>query len=152
VMERLMDMTRKLLILALATAIASPVAAQDKPTAIVLESRTGNVMAATGTSDSYQTAESGKQLAAGDSLMLSDGAKATVVYYFDNGDRKCTEQYVGPNTYVIDDECTKAVMVASGNGLRNAGVIVAGVALLAAVSGDDEQRPVPPPPPPPISP
>lgn len=101
----------------------------EKPDKIVLEQKIGSVMTSTG--DNYETAKPGQLLIRDESMMLSDGAKATVVYYYDNGKRKCTEEYKGPNTFVIDDSCKKAVYMAGNQGLQ-AGII-SGAAVIGAV-------------------
>lgn len=113
----------------LAMACAAPAFAQDTPERIVLETKLGSVMTTTG--GAYETAATGKQLVAGESMMLSDGAKATVVYYYDNGDRKCVESYTGPNTYVIDDMCVKAGWAGNGSPGKS-GLVIAGAGLIGA--------------------
>ena len=112
-------------------AFSTPAFAQEpgKPDSIVLESTVGNVMTSTG--GDYTTSAPGKQLAEGQSMMLSEGAKATVAYYYDNGERKCVEQYVGPNTYVIDDRCTRAAYMSNGSPGKSA-LIITGAALVGA--------------------
>ena len=117
----------------LLAAVATPAFAQDpgKPDSIVLETKTGSVMTSSG--GAYETAAAGKQLVEGESMMLTDGAKATVVYYYDNGNRKCVEQYAGPNTYVIDDRCIKAGWVGNGSPGKSALVIVGAGLIGAAV-------------------
>ena len=123
---------------------AAPVFAQDqaKPDSIVLETKVGSVMTSTG--GDFQTADTGKQLVEGESMMLNDGAKATVVYYYDNGKRKCVEKYAGPNTFVIDDSCKAAAWITSnprGTALIVGGAVVA-AALLAGGSDDDTGPPI----------
>ena len=113
----------------LVSALAVPAFAQNAPDRIVLESKAGSVMTSTG--GEYATAPVGKALSTGESMMLTDGAKATVVYYYDNGDRKCVEHYAGPNTYVIDDNCVPAAWARTGNP-RTSGLIIAGAAVLGA--------------------
>lgn len=102
---------------------------QGKPDSIVLESTTGSVMTSAG--GDYTTAAPGKALAEGQSMMLSAGARATVVYYYDDGARKCVERYVGPNTYVIDDTCMQAAYLSTGSPVKSA-LIIAGTALAGA--------------------
>ena len=122
----------------------SPVFAQDtvKPDSIVLETKVGSVMTSTG--GDYQSAAPGKQLVEGESMMLNDGAKATVVYYYDNGDRKCVEHYAGPNTYIIDDSCTKAAWIPNDSPGKSAFVIVgAGVIGAAILASMDDVPPGP---------
>lgn len=114
----------------LATALAAPALAQDTPDRIVLESKAGSVMTSNG--GEYATAPAGKLLVRGESMMLTDGAKATVVYYYDNGDRKCVEHYEGPNTYVIDDRCVPAAAWATTGNPARGGLIIAGAAVLGA--------------------
>lgn len=113
--------------------LALPAVAQDaigsKPDSIVLEDKVGSVMTSTG--DAYQSVVVGKQLVIGESMMLTEGAKATVVYYYDNGDRKCVERYAGPNTFVIDDSCTKAAWISNGSPGKSA-LIIVGAGLLGA--------------------
>ena len=86
----------------------------------------GSVMGSTG--GEYVTVNPGKVLVEGQSLMLNDGAEATVAYYyyFDDGKRfrKCVEKYEGPNTYVIDDSCKKAAYLSSGSTAKTIGVVV----------------------------
>ena len=116
--------------------------AQDKPDSIVLETKSGSVMTSTG--GEYATAATGKQLVTGESMMLTEGAKATVVYYYDNGDRKCVERYTGPNTYVIDDSCTKAAWMSNGTPGKSALVIVgAGLIGAAVLASMDDVPPGP---------
>lgn len=112
--------------------LASPAIAQDqgKPESIVLESKVGSVMTSAG--GDYQTVAPGKQLVEGESLMLTDGAKATVVYYYDNGRRKCVERYLGPNTYVIDDRCVPAGYMSMNGTPGKSALIITGAALIGA--------------------
>jgi hypothetical protein len=113
--------------------IAAPAFAQDAapsgPDRIVLESKAGSVMTSTG--GAFETAAPGKPLVAGESMMLTEGANATVAYYYDNGERKCVEQYAGPNTYVIDDRCVKAGGADNGTAGKSA-LIVVGAGLIGA--------------------
>lgn len=120
--------------------IAVPVFAQDqaKPGSIVLETKIGNVMTSTG--GDFQSADAGKQLVDGESMMLNEGAKATVVYYYDGGKRKCVENYAGPNTFVIDDSCgAVAAFIPAGTGFTIAviGGVALGASLLTGVAGGD---------------
>ena len=120
---------------------AAPVFAQDqaKPDSIVLETKVGSVMTSTG--GDFQNVETGKLLVEGESMMLNDGAKATVVYYYDNGKRKCVEKYAGPNTFVIDDSCKAAAWLGSNRGI---GYVLGGAAVAAALlvgGGNDENVP-----------
>ena len=137
-----MTKTLKFSVAFLGLALAAPAIAQDKPDSIVLESKVGSVMTTTG--GAYETASTGKQLVEGESMMLSDGAKATVVYYYDNGDRKCVESYTGPNTYVIDDRCTKAGWVDGTSPGKSALVIVGAGLIGAAVLESMDKVPVGP--------
>ncbi len=138
-----MTKTTQLFAVLLLAACAMPAFAQDKdkPDSIVLETKSGSVMTSTG--GDYQSADAGKQLTEGESLMLNDGAKASVVYYYDNGKRKCVEHYAGPNTFVIDDNCVKAAWLT--NNPTGTGLIVGSAVLAAALLGggnDDEAPPV----------
>ena len=136
-----LSMTTAALLLALSTA---PVFAQDqaKPDSIVLETKVGSVMTSTG--GDFQSADTGKLLVDGESMMLSDGAKAKVVYYYDNGKRKCVEHYAGPNTFVIDDSCIKAGWVGNGSPGKSALVIVgAGLIGAAVLESKDKVPPGP---------
>ena len=121
----------------LVSALAIPAFAQNAPDRIVLESKAGSVMTSTG--GDFQTADTGKKLVEGESMMLNDGAKATVVYYYDNGKRKCVEKYAGPNTFVIDDSCKAAAWITSNRGI---GVVVGGAVVAAALlaGGDDDDN------------
>ena len=112
---------------------------QDKPDSIVLEAKVGSVLTSTG--GDYQSVDTGKLLVEGESMMLNDGAKATVVYYYDNGKRKCVEKYAGPNTFVIDDSCKAAAWLGSNRGI---GYVVAGgvIAALLLSDGDDDDAPI----------
>ena len=125
--------TSSVLLASVSALLAFPAAAQqqaqDKPDSIVLETKTGSVMTSTG--GAYETAATGKQLVTGESMMLTEGAKATVVYYYDNGNRKCVERYAGPNTYVIDDSCKKAAWMTNGSPGKSA-LIIAGAGLIGA--------------------
>jgi hypothetical protein len=129
---------------------AAPVMAQDPaqpaPDKIVLETKVGSVMTSTG--GDFQTADAGKELVRGESMMLNDGAKATVVYYyyFDDGKRirKCVEKYAGPETFVIDDSCKAAAWLTSnprGTALIVGGAVVA-AALLGGGGSDDNGPPI----------
>jgi len=124
---------------------AAPVFAQDqsKPDSIVLETKVGSVMTSTG--GDYQSADTGKLLVEGESMMLNDGAKAKVVYYYDNGNRKCVENYAGPNTIVIDDSCKAAAWLTSNP--RGTALIVGGALVAAALltGSGDNNAPTPPP-------
>ena len=135
-----MTKTVKLTTALLLALCAAPVLAQEqtKPESIVLEAKAGSVMTSTG--GDYTSADIGKQLVEGESMMLNDGAKATVVYYYDNGKRKCTEHYAGPNTFVIDDSCKVAGWMnagASKKGLMIGGAVVAAVVIAANLSSGD---------------
>ena len=117
-----------------------PALAQDgeKPDRIVLEQKAGSVMTTTG--GDYETANLGKLLVVDESMMLADGAKAQVVYYYDNGKRKCVENYEGPNTFIIDDSCKKAAYITDGGSQLGSAAVIAGTAVLGAAllqSGDD---------------
>lgn len=130
----------KLSVALLLAVCAAPAFAQDqaKPDSIVLETKVGSVMTSTG--GDFQSADTGKQLVEGESMMLNDGAKATVVYYYDNGKRKCVEKYAGPNTFVIDDSCKAAAWLTSNRGI---GVVVGGAVVAAALlsGGNDDNGP-----------
>jgi hypothetical protein len=138
----------KICIALVLAACAMPAFAQDQQKAekIVLEQKMGSVMTSTG--GDYESAKPGQQLVVNESMMLTDGAKATVVYFYDGGKRKCTEVYKGPNTFVIDGHCAAAAGYAAGNA-GNAGrsaAIIAGAALIAAaIIGNDTVDYVPPP-------
>lgn len=132
----------KLVVTLLAVGCAAPAFAQDKPDSIVLETKAGSVMTSSG--GAYETAASGKQLVEGESMMLADGAKATVVYYYDNGDRKCVENYAGPNTYVIDDSCTKAAWIPNGTAGSSALIIVGAGLIGGAILENMDKTPVGP--------
>lgn len=126
----------------LLAACVAPAFAQEAAKAgnIVLETRVGSVMTSTG--GDYQSAAAGKQLVEGESMMLNEGATAKVVYYYDNGQRKCVENYAGPNTYVIDDSCNAAALLplsSRGTALIIGGALVA-TALLAS-GGSDNNTP-----------
>lgn len=136
----------RLLAVVFMAALAMPAIAQEqdpqKPEKIVLEQKLGSVMTSTG--GDYVSADPGQLLVENESMMLTDGAKATVVYYYDNGQRKCSETFKGPNTFVIDDNC-RVAGYATGNGATQAGIIAAAALLGAAIvggGGDDEAPPV----------
>lgn len=125
-----------------ATLFVANASAQDvgKADRIVLESKTGSVMASSG--GEYVTAPVGKQFVVGESVMLGDQSNALVVYYYldDKGRvmRKCTERYTGANTYVIDDSCVAAAWMAGGN-RAGAGIIIgAGLIGAAILNGMDD--------------
>lgn len=121
-----------------------PPQAQDVPEKIVLEQKAGSVMTSTG--GDYETTRLGELLVVNESMMLGDGAKATVVYYYDDGDRKCTEYYEGPNTFLIDDSCKKAAAYWTNNGsAAGSAAIITGAAIIGAVileSMDDVPGPL----------
>ena len=126
----------KLFAAVLLAACTVPAMAQDAqntqtPEKIVLEQKAGSVMTSTG--GDFETARVGELLVENESMMLADGAKAQVVYYYDNGNRKCVENYEGPNTIVIDDSCNKAAayLTNGGSQLGNAAIIT-GAALIGA--------------------
>lgn len=127
----------------------------EKADKIVLEEKAGSVLSSTGAQ--YQSASVGKLFINGESMMLGDEAKATVVYYYLDSDgdlrRKCTEKYVGPNTFTIDDSCKKGVWWTDGGGTAagtsggigsGAGVILGAGLVGAAIieSMDDTPPPV----------
>lgn len=135
----------------LSASAQDPVEKADK---IVLEEKAGSVLSSTGAQ--YQSASVGKLFINGESMMLGDEAKATVVYYYLDSDgdlrRKCTEKYVGPNTFTIDDSCKKGVWWTEGSGTAGgssssgfaggAGVIIgAGVIGAAILEGMDDTPP-----------
>lgn len=131
--------TQLLTALLLASATTSAFAQDDqKPEKIVLEQKVGSVMASVG--GDYESATVGKLLIENESLMLSEGAKATVAYYYDNVNRKCTELYEGPNTFIIDDSCKKAAYIANN---RGSVAIIAGAAIIGGVILDSMDK-VPP--------
>ena len=130
-----------------ATLFVANASAQElgKPDRIVLESKAGSVMTSGG--GEYQTAPVGKLLVFGESMMLGDQSKATVVYYYlddaGNVERKCVEKYTGANTYVIDDSCKMAAWVAGSN-RGGAGIIIgAGLIGAAILYGMDDVPPGP---------
>jgi len=141
-----MKTTSSVLAASLLAIMALPALAQDqaqsKPDSIVLETKFGSVMTSTG--GAYESVAVGKQLVTGESMMLTDGAKATVVYYYDNGDRKCVEHYAGPNTYAIDDSCKKATWLPNGSPGKSAFIIVgAGLIGAAVLASMDDVPPGP---------
>lgn len=127
--------------------MAMPALAQQDPTSskpegIVLQAKEGSVMTSTG--GAFESASVGKQLVSGESMMLTEGSKATVAYSYDNGARKCVEHYVGPSTVVIDDNCTKAAWVSDGSQAKSAMIIVgAGLLGAAVLESMDEVAPGP---------
>lgn len=143
-------MTRKSKLVAalIACAIGMPAFAQDpvpeKPESIVLESKVGSVMGSVGGQGEYVTVNEGRQLVEGQSLMVSEGALATVAYYYDNGRRKCVEKYEGPNTFIIDDSCRKAAYMSNGTPVKSAAIIVGAGLLGAAVLESMDNAPVGP--------
>ena len=122
--------TSKICAAVILMACAVPAFAQDqeKPDKIVLDKTSGSVMTSTG--GDYESASKGKLLVRDESMMLADGAKATVVYFYENGKRKCTELYQGPNTFVIDDSCKVAGYIAN-NG-KSGVALIGGAALVGA--------------------
>ena len=141
--EAVMSKQLLLTVALLATASMGQAFAQDKtkPDSIVLDSKVGSVLTSTG--GDYQSAEKGKLLVEGESMMLNDGAEATVVYYYYYADgkrfRTCVEKYTGPETYVIDDNCKAAAWLTSnprGTALIVGSAVVA-AALLTGGNGDD---------------
>lgn len=133
----------------LASAFSLPALAQDPVETldkIVLEGKTGSVMTSTGSQ--YESAATGKLLINGESLMLGENSKATVVYYYldRNGDlrRKCVEKYEGANTFTIDDSCKKAAWVNDGGSAKGAGIIVAAGVIAGAIIGSGDNVPVGP--------
>ena len=143
-------MAKKMMLTSLAmaaTLFAAGASAQGmgKPDRIVLESKAGSVMTSTG--GEYQTANVGKLLVVGESMMLADKSNATVVYYYlnDNGDvvRKCTERYAGANTYVIDDSCVPAAAWAGARS-PGAGWIVGAALVGAAILESMDESPAGP--------
>lgn len=123
-----------------------PAMAQDeqKPDKIVLEQKAGSVMTSTG--GDYETARVGELLVVNESMMLADGAKAQVVYYYDDGKRKCVENYEGPNTFIIDDSCKKAAYLTHGGSQFGNAAIITGAALIGAAilesMDNEEPRPI----------
>lgn len=139
-----MKMHLSVLAASLLAIMAFPAQSQtpNQPNRIILETKAGSVMTSTG--GAYESVGAGKSLVSGESMMLTDGAKATVVYYYGNGDRKCVENYAGPNTYVIDDSCSNAAWMPDGSPGKSALIIVGagliGTAILASM--DDVPAPV----------
>jgi len=141
---------KKIAAFALVTALfAATASAQEmgKPDRIVLQSKAGSVMTSQG--GEYQTAPVGKLLVENESMMLGEGATATVVYYYldDAGkiDRECVEKYSGANTYVIDDRCTvvAGAWMAGGNS-GGAGIIIGAGLIGAAIINGMGDEPVGP--------
>jgi hypothetical protein len=128
--------------------LSTGAAAQEvgKPDRIVLEAQAGSVMTTKG--GDYQTANTGELLVNGQSMMLGEGASATVVYYYVDSDgdlvRKCTERYTGANTYVIDDSCVAAAWTPNGSPGKSAMVIIGAGLIGAAILGSMDDVPVGP--------
>lgn len=141
-------MPKQLLLTAvLSVACLGPAYAQDapKPDKIVLEAKVGSVLTSTG--GDFQSVENGKLLVQGESMMLSDGAKANVVYYYGEGTdmKSCVEKYTGPNTVVIDDSCKKAAALWGSSNPGGTALIVGGVVVAAALlasGNDDDDAPI----------
>ena len=141
-----------------ASAVSPCASAQDpveKADKIVLEDKAGSVMSSTGAQ--YQSASVGKLFINGESMMLADEAKATVVYYYLDRDgdlrRKCTEKYTGPDTFIIDDSCKKGVWWTDGGGTtagstagagKAAAIIIGAGVIGAAIIGSKDDVPVGP--------
>ena len=113
---------------------------------IVLEAKAGSVMTSTGAQ--YESAATGKLLTNGESLMLGENSKATVVYYYldRNGDlhRKCVEKYEGANTFTIDDSCKKVAWANEGGSMKGAGIIIGAGVIAGAIIGSEDEVPVGP--------
>lgn len=132
----------------------NPDRTSGNPDRIVLAAKAGSVM--TSASGEYQTANVGKRLVIGESMMVGDESTATVVYFWEddagNVERKCVERYVGANTFIIDESCNAAVGVCCNPvvwvpGTPNAagaGIIIgAGLIGAAILYGTDDVPPGP---------
>ena len=109
---------------AAATVFAAPAFAQEGPTTLRVDS--GTVMTSNG--GEYQSANTGRPLAAGDKVMVNAGGSATLVY--GNG---CTMKLEQAGVYTVPATCSAATWTSStSNGMS--AFIIAGAALLGAAA------------------
>lgn len=101
-------------------------AQQDGPATLRVQG--GGVMTSQG--GEFVTAQSGKTLVAGERVMLTEGATATLVY--DNG---CTRDLAEPGVYVVEANCVPVGARAAATGVDWAGAAkVAGLTILASAA------------------
>ncbi len=123
--------------------LAMPAVAQDQDTNITLQSQ-GNVMVSEG--GEFESAATGRQLEAGNRLMLAEGARARVIY-----ENNCDVTYEEPGVYTIDSNCTPVAVLTSGTNWGAAGVIAGTAVVGAALLNNMDDASVPDAPAPPVS-
>ena len=124
------------IVFAAATAFAAPAFAQDGATTLRVDS--GTVMTSTG--GEYESANTGRPLAAGDKVMVNAGGSATLVY--GNG---CTMKLEQAGVYTVPAACSAAGW-ASEYDVGPEMWIIAGAAVLGAAAVENAGDDVPPPP------
>lgn len=124
------------LCIAASLALATPLlASAAEDASVTLRVDRGSVMASQG--GEFVSAHSGQLLVAGERLMVSEGAIATLTY-----DDNCTREYSAPGVYVIEASCVKAAVL--GTDWAGAAKVAAGVAVGAALLHGMEQTDAPP--------
>ena len=119
---------------AAATVFAAPAFAQDGTATLRVDS--GTVMTSNG--GEYQSANTGRPLAAGDKVMVNAGGSATLVY--GNG---CTMKLEQAGVYTVPATCSAATWTSStSNGMS--AFIIAGAALLGAAAVENAGDNTPP--------
>lgn len=124
---------------------ASAFAQEAAPT---LNVEQGTVMTSTG--GEFVSAASGKMLAAGERVMVGEGASASVVYA--NG---CSYEYTSPGVYAVAAACTGGGAGQEGTAAAAgatdwaavgiiAGTVAVGAVALDQMDDDDDNEPTPP--------
>ena len=121
---------------ALATAVATPTFAQDR--VIWLQVDRGTVMTSDG--GDFATASTGKLLAYGQRIVVTDGAVARVVYVDPDGDNRCVMEFGSPNVYVVDATCHRVAAMTPDNGMA-VGNILSSTAVAAAILANMDEVP-----------
>ncbi|NDK38728.1 hypothetical protein DT603_07725 [Pseudoxanthomonas gei] len=125
------------LFLAASFALTAAATASAQDTSATLRVDQGTIMASEG--GSFATAQTGQALVAGSRLMVAEQSAATVTYA-----KGCTRTYTAPGVYVVEANCTKAVV--AGTDWASAAKIAGGVVITAALLENmDKVDFVPPP-------
>lgn len=114
------------LMVAASFALTASAAASAADGEITLRVERGSIMTSQG--GEFASAQSGKVLFNGERLMVTEGSAATVFY-----DEDCKREYSVPGVYVIEPECKRGAVAATGTDWASAAMIAAGVGVGAAI-------------------
>ena len=122
------------LMIAASLALTASAAASAADGDITLRVERGSIMTSQG--GEFASAQSGKVLFEGERMMVTEGAAATVFY-----DEDCKREYSAPGVYVIERDCKRGAVVATGTNWRAAGMITGGVLVGAAILENMDKSP-----------